>query len=134
MATPIFLAKLLGLYLVLVLIGSWINRDYYRRILDAHIDSPPIIIFSGALTLISGLLILLFHNRWEANWTIVITLLACWIIFQGIVRLWFPTQFTELLLKLRNGYAVTVISTIMFAIGLFLLYQGFAPEFSHHVF
>ena len=45
-------------------------------------QSAALIYFGGILALFFGLLILLFHNVWAANWTAVITLFG-WI---GLIK------------------------------------------------
>ncbi|MDP1834349.1 MAG: hypothetical protein Q8K75_00320 [Chlamydiales bacterium] len=128
MDTSIFLARLLGLYLVLMIIGVLINRIFYQQVIDNIIVSPALIAFQGAMALLGGLAIVLYHNRWAPDWTVLVTILGYWMILQGLVRLWFPLQFTDLIRQLRTGNAIYIILGIMGVIGLFLLYEGFAQD------
>lgn len=128
MDTSIFLARLLGLYIALVIIGLVINRTFYQQVIDNIIVSPGLIAFQGAMALLGGLAIVLYHNRWAPDWTVLITILGYWMVLQGLVRLWFPIQFTDIIRQLRTGNAMYIILGIMGVIALFLLYEGFSQD------
>lgn len=128
MDTSIFIARLLGLYIVLVIVGILINRTFYQQVIDNIVVSPGLIAFQGAMALLGGLIIVLYHNHWDFDWTLLVTILGYWMVLQGLVRLWFPLQFTDIIRQLRTGNAMYIILGIMGVIGLFLLYEGFAQD------
>ncbi len=80
------------------------------------------------MALLGGLIIVLYHNRWDLDWTLLITILGYWMVLQGLVRLWFPVTFIDIIRQLRTGNAMYIILGIMGVIGLFLLYEGFAQD------
>lgn len=72
------------------------------------------------MAIILGLLNVLFHNVWEPNYTIIITLIGWTSLFLGLVLFMFPKQ-TIKWLELANIKMVQVIYTLLFLVGMFLL-------------
>ncbi|EFB40599.1 MULTISPECIES: hypothetical protein [Parachlamydia] len=122
-----FLARLLGVMLVVIYGSYFFNRAFYRRLWQDVLDHPAIIILSGFITLLCGLLVVLSHDIWIPDWRGLITFLGWLMVFAGIARLVFPAQvaqFGQNLIK-KDGSFLDIISGIMFLIGLYLLYVSF---------
>jgi len=52
---------------------------------DAQI--PPVVYLSGVLMFVAGLAIVRAHNRWERNWTVLVTLTGWFAGSLGLVRM-----------------------------------------------
>src|SRR5579864_6359532 len=90
MDVSIFLAKALGLYLTIISIIYLLRPKLITQVLNKMSDDPAVLCLTAIMTLIVGILLVLTHNIWAANWTIVITILAWLTLLKGIVRLAFP--------------------------------------------
>lgn len=125
METSILLAKFWGWYLVIFffilsykptriqLIFKYI-RDYKFSILVAFI------------AIIIGLLNILFHNTWSADWTVIITLIGWIALIKGISLFIFPRRFAKWVVYARNKLKlVQVVYVLLFILGLFLLNAGY---------
>jgi len=75
--TSIFLAKLLGLYGVIVAGGVLLNRKAYQRVVEDLTKNSVLVYLAGIFALIFGLLIISFHNVWVLDWPVLITVIGC---------------------------------------------------------
>lgn len=126
MDISIFLAKALGLYLVIISIGMLINTVRFTSVLNDVIDNPSLILFSGIFALIFGILLVLSHNIWQADWRIVITIIAWLSLAKGIIRIIFPQiAFGSIRYFSQNKIAYYICGAITLLLGIFLCYFGF---------
>lgn len=126
MDASIFLAKLLGIYILVVGAGLILNKATFQKMFDEYLSSPALIYMGGILALFFGLLIVLFHNKWEASWTLIITLFGWLGILKGIWLIVFPSTIgavTNFYKKSAN--ALTIHGAIAVLLGLFLIWKGF---------
>jgi hypothetical protein len=123
MELSIFLARFLGLYLVLIGFFSVLLKKDFELVVKDFFSSPGMMGMSGALTLMFGLAIVTGHPVYTYDWKLVITLLGYFFLFKGI-SLWFPTFAKKLasLVMLRGFYVVSIITLL---VGLYLTYCGF---------
>lgn len=124
MDLSLFFAKFLGIYL-LAIVAIWlIRKKSFERGVKDVILSDGTFALSGAVHLIIGLTIAISHPIWTADWQGLITLIGYTSIVQGVVRLAFPIQSKQNLLKsLEKGYWVWII--VAGALGVILTYSGF---------
>ena len=126
MEISLYLAKLFGLYMLIVSILLTIRQDLLQKIAQEIAESPMIIVFTGALNLLGGLAILIGHPVWGYQWPCVISLLAVLMLIKGIVRIGFPEATTSCITALiQNKNYLTTIFLITALIGLFLTVHGF---------
>lgn len=125
MEVSLFLAKFLGLYMVIIA-AIWITRkaqfDEGVRIIIA---SDATFYLSGALNLITGLLIVIAHPIWKLNWQGLITLLGYFSIFQGILRLSFSKPIKKIIIASIKSASWYWIAFLLI-IGSILTYYGFS--------
>lgn len=126
MELSLFLAKLMGIYM-LIIAGFWLVwKDRMDKSIREIISSRGLIIFSGLITMIAGLAIVIGHPIWAYSWVVLITLLGYMMIFQGIARLIVPERVQDrvtTLLNSSNGYLI--VTAVLIVFGIFLTYHGF---------
>ena len=76
MELSVFLAKVLGLYLVIVAPAALLNRRHFPRLIKEFSDSLAMVVLSGFVALVLGLLLVVSHNVWTTDWRVIITLLG----------------------------------------------------------
>ena len=119
MENSIFLAKFWGWYLIIFFFILSFNPKRIKQIFD-DLKDEKILIISSFVAIIVGLLNILFHNIWEPNYKLIITLIGWISLFIGLSLFVFPKQ-TVSWLKFINVKLVQVIYILLFLIGLFLL-------------
>ena len=126
MALSIYLARVFGLYLVIVGIFYLFRRRFIEKVLPEFFEQNSTILITGIINLVLGLLVVVGHNVWIWHWVVVITLLGYLILLKGLVRLFVPDGGDKkLALILSRGSAPIFVGIISLIIGLFLIYEGY---------
>lgn len=121
-----FLAKALGLYMLIVGISLLLNKSTFQNVMKDIIQQPTAFYLSAVIALIIGILIVLSHNQWSFNWRILITFMGWTALIKGAFNLLFTQHAYKLVEKLANHDSAYLISTIVtLFIGLLLTYCGF---------
>ena len=131
MELSVFLAKVLGLYLVIVAPAALLNRRHFPRLIKEFSDSLAMVVFSGFVALVLGLLLVVSHNVWTTDWRVIITLLGWLTLIKGVVRFAFPHKVSRLWTAAASSWWAVVL-VAFFIIGVYLTYKGFSPHFSPH--
>ena len=95
MDTSIFLARLLGPSMLVIVAGLAVNRATYRALSREFLDSPALIYLAGLMTFVAGLAIVLTHNVWVANWPVLITIVGWLGVITGVARTVAPQRVAE---------------------------------------
>ena len=118
-----FLAKFWGWYLIIFFLILSFNPKRIVQVIKDLEDQKFTIIFSF-IAIIIGLLNISFHNIWEGDWRLIITLIGWTSLFIGLSLFVFPKR-TVLYLDYLNIKFVQAIYMLLFFIGLFLLNMGY---------
>ncbi|HXJ99331.1 MULTISPECIES: hypothetical protein [Gelidibacter] len=119
MDVSLFLAKFWGWYLIIFFVILTFNPSRIKQIFEDLRDEK-FLILSSLIAVIVGLLNILFHNVWETNWKLIITLIGWMSLFIGLALFIIPKQ-TVALLNILNIKLVQVIYILLFLTGVFLL-------------
>jgi hypothetical protein len=119
MNQSIFLAKFWGWYLIIFFLILSFNPKRIKQIFNDLKDEKFLILFSF-LAIIIGLLNILFHNIWEPNYKLIITLIGWSSLYLGLALFIFPKK-TVAWLEITNIKLIQVTYTLLFLVGLFLL-------------
>ncbi len=121
-----FLGKLIGLYLIIVSVAMYIHMHQIASLMSGFVTFPALMMTAGLMTLIIGLLLVLYHNIWQWSWKVVITIVGWILLLKSISILMFPHYISVLTLFFimhhsfqYGGYGVD------FLLGAFLAYMGF---------
>src|SRR6185295_6151297 len=106
MSTSIFLAKLLGPYLLTISAGLLMNQKTYRRIMEDFPRQVSLVYIGGVIGLFFGLLLVLTHNVWTADWRVIITVIG-WIgLLKGVWIILFPDSLEKVVAYHLNNPAI----------------------------
>ncbi|MCL5128267.1 MULTISPECIES: hypothetical protein [unclassified Algibacter] len=119
MDNSIFLAKFWGWYLIIFFFILSLNPKRIKQVFT-DLKGEQFLIVSSFLAIIIGLLNILFHNIWEPNWKLIITLIGWSSLFIGLALFIFPKRAVSIL-EFLNIKFVQLIYTMLFFTGLFLL-------------
>ena len=95
MQNSVFLARLLGLPLLVIGAAMLLNQAWYRAMIREVVASRISFYVAAALGVIVGLAIVLVHNVWVLNWRVLITLFGWLHLLRGIITVLFPAQAME---------------------------------------
>lgn len=121
----IVLAKILGLYFLLMGLAFIFNPKRLRDLYEATLKSDTVLIFGGVTAILLGAVIVALHNVWVFGWPVIITLLGWWSLIKGfgiVVCPRFASLFSFMLQKPESFYRG--IGVVLSLLGLFLTYHG----------
>ena len=126
MQTSIFIAKLIGPILLVVGFAVVINEKTFRAIAKEVLGSPALIYLFGVIDLALGLVLVLVHNLWVADWRVIITLIGWISIVRGVVRIAFAPNIKKTGAKLirREGLFMGA-AIVALILGAVLSFYGF---------
>jgi hypothetical protein len=126
MDISIFLAKALGIYLVIISLSMFINSERYKSIIHDVTYNPSFLFLTGVIALIIGILMVISHNIWQANWRTIITLIAWLSFIKGTVRVLFPQlAYPGIQRLIKNSIVYNTTAFICLLLGILLSYFGF---------
>ena len=121
-----FLAKLLGVYLLVVSALWALRAKAFADVLEEFLAQRALVFFSGLLALAVGIAMVISHSVWELSWRGVITLIGYLSIAKGIVRIAFPDKLPKVASRVIRGPGKWVWIAITLTIGAWLAWAGFA--------
>lgn len=123
MDTSLFLFKFWGWYCVIFFFILCFNPKRIKQIIE-DIQDEKFTILISFLAIIIGLLNILFHNVWEANIRLVVTLFGWLALLKGIMLLTFPRTTTTGITKMNIKF-VQAMYFFVFLIGVLLLNEAY---------
>ena len=88
--------------------------------------SPALCYMGGVLALFFGLFILMFHNKWDASWTTIITIIGWLSVIKGALLIACPKIPPNVLNWMcKSEAAMRYVGVIYLLLGLFLTVKGF---------
>ena len=124
MELSLFLAKLLGLYLLIMAVIWIVRRKEVDLSAKQIIASRGMLALQAAGSILFGLFIVIDHPIYELSWRGLITLIGYLCILRGLLRLAFPVQVQRLGTKMLTKWFIPAI-ILIFVIGAILTYYGF---------
>jgi len=125
MPTSQFLAKLIGPVLFFIGLGAIANAPVYNTMASQFLGNLGMIYFSGILTLLAGIAIVLYHNAWEWRWYLLITILGWLAILGGILRIVAPQCTAAVGEYMIGGNALPIGGVVMIVVGATLCFNGY---------
>lgn len=125
MDLSLFLAQLLGLYLVIVCLAALYHRDIVAVLVKEIGSNTSVLLFSGTIHIILGLLVILSHNIWSTDWRVLITVLGWITLAKGIIRLFFPHKVLIWGSRVASGPTHTALVVVFLCVGVYLALIGF---------
>jgi len=119
----IFLAKFWGWYLIIFFLILSLNPKRIIQIIK-DLEDQKFVILASFIAIIIGLLNILLHNFWEADYRLIITSIGWITLFIGLSLFIFPKR-TIVYLDYLNIKFVQLLYMLLFLIGIFLLNKGY---------
>ena len=126
METSIFLAKLMGLFSIVMGLSMFARRKMLMSIFHEISTNRALSYILGVLIFIIGLLIVLSHNVWGRGFPIVITIIGWGVLLEGAVFLFMSSESLErYLASLDSKKVYYFIALAYLFLGLYLIFSGF---------
>ena len=86
-------------------------------------DDKAFVISTGYITLLMGLVTVILHNVWVANWKVVITILGWSTLIKGIMKIGFPEHIHKQAQRFKKKQIVSAV--ILIIMGAWLMWMSF---------
>ncbi len=116
-----FFARLWGSFFIIFGLLFLVTR-YLGKVI-AMTEDRAFVISTGYVTLLMGLVTVILHNVWVANWKVVITILGWSTLIKGIMKIGFPEHIHKQAQRFKKKQMVSTI--ILIILGVWLLRMSF---------
>ena len=126
MEISVFLAQFWGLYFLIMAFLFLFRRESLNLLIGLMEDKRSVMVL-GFISLIIGLVAILIHNIWVADWRVIITILGWIALLKGITLLGWPEnpKNKNLAAKMLNKAYFWSYFIFLLLMGGFLLYMSF---------
>lgn len=121
MEISLVLAEFWGWYLIIFFIVLTFNPKRIRQIFE-DLKDQKFVILAAFMAIIIGLINILLHNEWEADWRFIVTALGWISLLFGLSLFTFPAMVGRWL-EYINVKLVQLLYMTLFFLGVFLLNQ-----------
>lgn len=126
MELSVFLAKVLGLYLVIVSVAVWLRRKDLEELAVNFAKDKVHIYLSGVIFLLLGLALVISHNVWDTVWQGIISLLGWMTLVKAGIRIFFTNKVGAIARRaVGSKWYLLAIGGSLF-LGIWLTYIGFS--------
>ena len=126
MCLSVFFAQVIGCYLFLMSLAMLVHQQRFKRIMHEFLGNSALVMVSGWLTLVLGLIIVVSHNVWVGEWPVVITIVGWIALLQGLMRIFFPDTFVKMMKDMIAKTGYLLMSWIWLLVGIYLIWAGFS--------
>ena len=123
--TDVQLFQLLGLTFFAMGIGMITTKDFFKGISKEFLASTVSVFYGGLVCMAIGYPLVAFHNIWESNISVVITLLGWLTLFKGFALLMFPRYMARFYKKMLTPKNSVAVSYGVLFFGIIFLYLGY---------
>lgn len=125
MEISLILAKIIGIYFLIVAIAMYVNPKGFRKMIREVAENSAALTLAGVITLLIGIILVVLHNTWTVNWALPITLLGWLTLLKGAIRLFIPTVTHQLTHMISNNVVHFAVALLALIIGLYFMYFGY---------
>ena len=123
------IAGLIGPTLIAIAVALLVNLESFPALAESVSRDPLLIFVSGVLMFIAGLAIVRVHNRWEADWTVLVTVLGWIALIGGLARMMFPTELAAMATKVSQDKGlIAAEAVVLLVVGAFLSYKRYSRK------
>lgn len=125
MEISIFLAKIIGIYLIIDGLSAITMHKELIPVVS-EIRNKTFFLGWGVFATIIGLLIVVSHNLWVAPYQIVISMIGWFVFIKGVLILFLPVKILEeVISRLNKPVFYKAAGLVSILVGLWLTYHGF---------
>jgi hypothetical protein len=84
---------------------------------------PPVVYLSGVLMFVAGLAIVQWHNLWQRDWTLLVTLCGWFLLALGLFRMFAAGLYRQTSGNANSRFFM-IVEGILFAIGFLITWKA----------
>lgn len=123
MSISLFVAKLLGVYLVVSGLFLLFRGKTVAHMMKDFFDHPAVIYLTGTILVFLSSIMLLKSNIWDGTWRTIVTVIMWLLLIKGLAYIFVPEMLRKMVSK-KFLEAVNLYGLIAIAAGIYLFYVG----------
>jgi hypothetical protein len=129
MTTSKSIAGLIGPTLVAGALAVLVNLGAWPALIEQGFGNPALIFVSGFPLFVAGLAIVRVHNRWEGNWSVLVTVTGWLTLLGGFLRMLLPTRLASIAIgAVHTPGVLPAVAMVLLLVGGFLSFKGYRRE------
>lgn len=123
-----FLAQIFGITLIATALTVLFERKMMMEVLEGLVNNRALLYVLGILDLILGLAVVLTHNIWmpENSLVTTVTIMGWLLLIKGVVRMTIPSASIKKTFKSKKfARLIPIAGVLALILGAYLTYQGF---------
>lgn len=126
MESSLFLAQLIGLYLLLIGAIMTLRRRFFIVVVKEFIENRTMRVIIPIIELVAGLALVLLHNVWVMGYEVVITIFGWLMVAESFFYLAAPEKMVKKFMLFFNKRKVYLVGGVLSVLlGAYLMYEGF---------
>lgn len=126
MDISIFFAQFWGWLMVILCLIFLVRRKALMTELLGMLEDKVFLLFTGYISLVLGLVTVLLHNVWVADWRVIITVFGWLALLKGIARIGFPEATKKMASTFKSNPAlIQPLLIVTFLAGAWLIYASY---------
>jgi hypothetical protein len=123
-----FLARLIGLYCIIMALAMLVRKPAIMELVTGMIQDRPLLFVVQIFGLVAGLAMVLAHSLWFSGLlALVVTLIGWLTLIRNVVWLFLPAEtLPRLMTTIRFEQNFMVFGTVTLVTGVYLTVSGFA--------
>jgi hypothetical protein len=122
------LARIVGPYLAVMAVMLFVRQGALPTLLPAFMGDAPLVLVSGAFTLIAGLAVIAAHHRWTGASAIAISLIGVAAALKGAMLMIVPSLGSAMTAATARPPVLLVAAVVVLLIGLWLSFVGWLSK------
>ena len=119
-----FIARVIGPFLVVLGVALAMRADTMTLIVPTYLQNAPLMLLTGVVTLIVGLIMVAAHHIWKGPAAIVVSLFGVLTAVRGAVILIAPDVLASLWGSLGGAHVFLIAGPVLALIGAWLAFVG----------
>lgn len=128
MMHSVLLARVIGIVIIIAALGVLLNKAYFQEMMEevSRGKQQMLVFVTGFVTLVFGVLMVMAHNIWVSNWSVIVTLFSWLVLIKGAVLVVLPKATLGIARSYKTmPWMASVAGLVFLVIGLVFLYFGY---------
>ena len=122
MELSILIAKIISAIYISTGIAVLIGTINFNDIINDFERSPALTFVAGSIGIITGIILIEYHNIWVMNWNVLITIISWLFLIGGVIVVIIPKSLSYYKVFIKNSW---LLGILMIIFGMVMGYFGF---------
>lgn len=121
MEVSIFLGKVIAIFMIIMALFMIVKRKSLKAFAQDIWKNEIGLLYMSVINIILGLLLVVAHQVWSADWRIVVTIFGWSVLIKGVCLLFWPERLKKFSKIMNSESYILIGAALWLVIGLYLL-------------